>query len=177
MIIPWPLVGLSLAKFMISAVQEPRSQKERQQLLNTAHHVVSATTTTLGPTAMLTNDGPLAGSSVVFVWFAPLDDRHQQELSERLGQAPPRRILASYTRSRSLSVGEAQLLDFHVRVEDLCFVDISGARVLPAGEYLLQLDLGPKPDKRNSAMEWAGEVRQLVRVEADIVFDGLSHGN
>ena len=135
--------GLSLTSFDLVAVQEPL-QSERKSSQYAVHHLITVATVELRPAVTLSNVGTLPGSSIAFAWFGPLDVHHQDYLAKRLGQAPPQHLLASYTRSRSLNVGEVQRLEFRVDINDLGFVDVSGTRVLPAGDYLLQLDLGPK---------------------------------
>ena len=65
-------------------------------------------------------------------------------------------------RSPSLAAGEAKPVELKVRVDDLAFVDAkTAARVLPAGEYEIRVDLGPKS-------EAAGEMVHAVHVAEDI---------
>jgi hypothetical protein len=106
-----------------------------------------------------------AGSTVVMAWFAPAkasSNYHRSSLAVRLSQDPPTRSLAAYTRSRSLCVGEETLVELKVRVDDLAFVDaVTAERVLPAGEYEIRVDLGPKNGD-------AGEIVHAVHVVGDI---------
>ena len=158
--------GLSLTVFALSSVQDSAQEQSPKV------HFVNTATTEFTAAAMLSNVGSMAGSSVAFAWFGPSSAQHHEVLAKRLGQAPPQRMLAGYTRSDSLNVGESQRLDFRVDVADLDFVDTSGVRVLPAGEYVLQLDLGPKAMEPDHEVSWAGEligeVLQTVLVERDL---------
>ena len=108
-----------------------------------------------------------AGSTVVLAWFAPASAsatvNHRTSLAGRLGQDPPTRSLAAYTRSSSLrNVGEDERVELKVRDGDLAFVDArTSERVLPAGEYEVRVDLGPN----NGG---AGEIVHAVHVVEDI---------
>ncbi len=108
-----------------------------------------------------------AGSTVIMAWFAPSGEatgvNHRISLAARLGQDPPTRSLVGYTRSPSLTVGEAIVVELNVRVDDLAFVDArSSRRVLPAGEYEVSVDLGP-------SVISSGKVVHSVHVATDVL--------
>jgi len=153
--------GLSFTSFALSELKTSTMGTRRHVL-----HPVDASIRKMTVTVTLENVGAKhAGSTVVMAWFAPAKsstNQHRTSLAARLGQDPPTRSLVAYRRSPSLRVGEETLIELTVRVDDLAFVNaMTAERVLPAGEYEIRIDLGPKN-------EGAGEIVHAVHVVKDI---------
>lgn len=148
--------GLSYTSFALS---EPSQSATRH------HHVLHPEHKNgeIAVTVKLGNVGDKhAGSTVVLAWFSPSTHSDRKSLAARLGQDPPTRSLAGYTRSPSLRVGEETVLELKVAIDDLAFVDaVTASRVLPAGDYEMRVDLGPKSG-------YAGEIVHTVHVAEDI---------
>ena len=158
--------GMSFTNF---ALRTHHSGSEDKSTATTTHHVLHAVDASaeITITVTLQNVGvERAGSTVVMAWFAPAEAtsvNHRTSLAARLGQDPPIRSLAAYTRSASLNVGEEGPVELKVRVDDLAFVDArTSERVLPAGEYEVRIDLGPNNQD-------SGEIVHTVHV-----VDGIS---
>ena len=159
--------GMSFTSFALRA-HPPRREAPGGVTAATSHHVLRRADASgeLTIEVALQNTGARQGSTVVMAWFAPAATSgvdHRSTLATRLGQDPPVRSLAAYTRSASLRVGEEAVVSLKVRIDDLAFVDaVTSGRVLPAGEYEVRVDLGP-----NSAS--AGEVVHTLRVAEEIL--------
>jgi hypothetical protein len=149
--------GLSFTSF---ALTESTTSTTRRHVL----HPVDASGEIVISVALENIGAEHAGSTVVMAWFTAKasSNFHRSSLAARLSQDPPTRSLVAYTRSPSLCVGEETLVELKVRVDDLAFVDaVTAERVLPAGEYEVRVDLGPKNGD-------AGEIVHAVHVVRDI---------